>query len=935
MADDKRKRLILIDGHGLAYRMFFAIQAAMSTRAGEPTNATYGFTRTLLSLINGDEAPDYIAVSFDVGETFRDAIFDDYKATREKMPDALEIQIQRIHDVLAAFNIPILEVEGYEADDVLGTVARLAAAQGVETLIVTGDKDLLQLVDENTLVQLPGGRTGEITVYDEAMVREKMGIDPVQIVDYKALVGDTSDNIPGVPGVGDKTATSLLNKWGTLEAIYENLDDVKSTRARNALAEYREQAFMSQRLARIVTDVPVEFDLELCRPHDYDRDEVVQMFRTLEFRSFANEVRGEGAPAAAGGGRGQQLPLFGGSETRAPEEIASDTVTHVVRDEAALDALVEKLEAAEAIAFDTETTSTDQMQAKLVGISLAVEPGEGYYIPIRHVFDDQGQLKVERVIERLRPAMTDPNIAKIGHNIKYDAIMLKRYGLDVYPLSTDTMVGEWLLRPDSAQGKLGLKNLAFFRLGVEMTPISELIGSGRKQLTMDLVSVEEAAPYAAADADMTLRLADPILHELEEQQQIALLREIEMPLVPVLVDMEVAGMLLDVDFLKAMSRELGQILEQRYQEICGIAGHEFNTNSPLQLSEVLFEKLGLPTQGLRKTKAGYYSTAADVLENLRGQDTTGIIAAILEYRELEKLRGTYLDALPQMVNPDTGRLHSSFNQTGTVTGRISSSEPNLQNIPVRSEIGRRVREAFIAAPGHLLLGADYSQVELRVLAHFSGDEALQEAFREGQDIHASTAATVYNIDIGEVTPGQRSFAKSVNFGLLYGMSAFRLARESNLTLPEAEAFVKTYFESFPRVRQYLESTRRQAVEQGYVETLLKRRRYFPALQTEGGGQQAAMQRRAAEREAVNMPIQGTAADIMKLAMINLHHALAERGFNGRMILQVHDELLLEVPEDELAETTEVVCEIMENAYPLDVPLKVDAHSGTNWGELKG
>lgn len=933
MADDQRKRLILIDGHGLAYRMFFAIQAAMSTRAGEPTNATYGFTRTLLSLINGDEAPDYIAVSFDVGETFRDAIFDDYKATREKMPDALEVQIQRIHDVLEAFNIPILEVEGYEADDVLGTVARLAAAQGVETLIVTGDRDLLQLVDEHTLVQLPGGRTGEITVYDEAMVREKMGIDPVQIVDYKALVGDTSDNIPGVPGIGDKTAVNLLNQYGTLEAIYENLDAIKSTRARSALAEYREQAFLSQKLARIVTDVPLDFNLDLCRPDDYDRDEVVAMFRTLEFRSFANEIRGEGSAPA--GGSGQQLPLFGGGETRAPEEIATDTVTHVVRDEAALDALVKKLEAAEAIAFDTETTSTDQMQAKLVGISLAVEPGEGYYIPIRHVFDDQGQLKVERVIERLRPAMTDPNIPKIGHNIKYDAIMLKRYGLEVYPLSTDTMVGEWLLHPGSSQGKLGLKNLAFFRLGVEMTPISSLIGSGRKQLTMDLVSVEEAAPYAAADADMTLRLAEPILRELEEQQQIDLFRKIEMPLVPVLVDMELAGMLLDVDFLKAMSRELGQILEQRYQEICGIAGYEFNTNSPLQLSEVLFEKLGLPTQGLRKTKAGYYSTAADVLENLRSQDTTGIIAAILEYRELEKLRGTYLDALPQMVNPETGRLHSSFNQTGTVTGRISSSEPNLQNIPIRSEIGRRVREAFVAAPGHMLLGADYSQVELRVLAHFSGDEALQEAFHEGQDIHASTAATVYNIDISQVTPAQRSFAKSVNFGLLYGMSAFRLARESNLTLPEAEAFVKTYFESFPRVRQYLEATRRQAIEKGYVETLLKRRRYFPALQTEGGGQQAAMQRRAAEREAVNMPIQGTAADIMKLAMINLHRALAEHGLSGRMILQVHDELLLEVPEEEVAETTAVVCEIMENAYPLDVPLKVDAHSGTNWGELKG
>ncbi|HOA23135.1 MAG TPA: DNA polymerase I [Aggregatilineales bacterium] len=933
MADKKRKRLVLIDGHALAYRMFFAIQASMSTREGEPTNATYGFTRMLLNIINGNDPPDYMAVSFDVGETFRDAMYDAYKATREKMPDALHVQIERIHDVLDAFNIPILEVDGYEADDVLGTLARKAQQAGVETFIVTGDKDLLQLVDDGVFVQLPGGRTGEVTVYDREKVRERMGIEPEQIVDYKALVGDTSDNIPGVPGIGQKTAVQLLNTWGTLENIYEHLDEIKSARTRNALVASREQAFLSQKLARIVTDVPLEFNLESCRTHNYDRDKVVQIFRTLEFRSFLNELRG----GNGGSDSGMQLPLFASAEETQDEQPASiETETHIIRDEAALDSLIARLEQAEAIAFDTETTATDQMSATLVGISLAIEPGVGYYIPVGHrLSEDEGQqLPLDLVIERLRPVMTNPNIRKIAHNIKYDAIVLRRHGLDVYPLSVDTMIGEWLLHPDAAQRKLGLKNLAFFRLGVEMTSISELIGSGRKQITMDFVPVAKAAPYAAADADMTLRLAEPILKELEEQEQLELFEKLEMPLVPVLIDMELKGMLLDVDYLRRMSKELGEVLEQRYQEICAVAGYEFNMNSPQQLSEALFEKLGLPTRGLRKTKSGYYSTAADVLDELRQYDTTGIINAILEYRELEKLRGTYVDALPQLVNPETGRVHTSFNQTGTVTGRLSSSEPNLQNIPVRSEIGRRVREAFIAPPGHVLLGADYSQVELRVLAHVSGDEALREAFQEGQDIHATTAATVYNIDISEVTPAQRSFAKSVNFGLLYGMSAFRLARESELTLPEAEAFVQTYFERFPRVAQYLENTRRQAIEKGYVETLLKRRRYFPALQSSDSSQAAAMARRAAEREAVNMPIQGTAADIMKLAMIKLHRALAEQGMRSQIVLQVHDELLLEVPEEEAEEARELVCEVMENAYPLDVPLKVDAHIGQNWGELK-
>ncbi len=949
MSEQPKKRLVLIDGHGLAYRMFFAIQAEMSTRAGEPTNATYGFTRMLVNLIAGDNPPDYVAVSFDVGTTFRDALFSEYKATRQKMPDSLHVQIKRIHEVLEAFNIPTLEAEGYEADDVLGTVARLAAQQGLETLIVTGDKDLLQLVDEHTRVQLPGARSGEVEIYDVEAVRRRFGFDPPQIVDFKALVGDKSDNIPGVAGIGEKTATELIQTYGTLDNIYAHLHEIKSARVRSALEAGREMAYLSRDLARIVTDVPLTFNLEACRTQDYDRHKVAAIFRELEFRSLLGLIPTEGEEQPHGAEQateGAQLPLFENLPTalEAPRETKSraasvlptapPTHTVVVRDEVTLNEVAARLEAAPAIAFDTETTSTDPMRAELVGLSLAVEPGTGYYIPLGHKVDSGQQLPLALVVERLSPAMTNPAIPKYGHNVKYDAIVLARHGLQVSPLRFDTMIGEWLVHPGTQQGKLGLKALAFFRLGVEMTEIEDLLGVGRKQITMDLVPVERVAPYAAADADMTLRLVGPIARDLAANNLMRLFDEIEMPLVPVLIDMEMAGVLIDTDFLRSMAADLNRLLEEYIREIYAIVGYAFNINSTQQLSEALFHKLQLPTQGLRRTQSGHYSTAADVLEALLEVDTTGVVRAILDYREVEKLRSTYVEALPQMVNPTTGRIHTSFNQTGTVTGRISSSEPNLQNIPIRSDLGRRVREAFIAAPGCKLIGADYSQVELRIMAHISGDEGLRQAFWENQDIHASTAAKVFNIPLEAVTPNQRSFAKAVNFGLMYGMSAFRLARDSGLTLPEAESFIRTYFERFPRVREYIEATKRQALERGYVETLLGRRRYFPALQSTDTSSRAMAERRAAEREAINMPIQGTAADIIKIAMVRLHHALRERGLRGRMILQVHDELLLEVPDEEVEETLVLVREVMENAYPLDVPLRADARVGRSWGELK-
>jgi len=936
MPDAQRPKLVLIDGHALAYKMFYARMPDFSTRSGEPTKATSGFTRTILSLINAPHPPDYLAVSFDTGATFRDALFADYKGTREKMPDDLSLQIDRIQQILRAFNIPLLMIDGYEADDVLGTVARRADSMGLNVEIITGDRDLLQLVTDHVLVQLPGNKPGESQTFDPAGVREKYGVTPSQIVDLKALIGDTSDNIPGVAGIGDKTASKLLQQYGTLDEIYAHLGDIAENRARTALENGRDSAYLSYKLATIITDAPVDFDLEACRIQGYDREPVIRLFQELEFRTMLKQIAGGDAPSAAPPVDGQQLSLFGDSSP-APlpaVKIADISVTHIVQDEKALDDLIGKLEKTAMIAFDTETTGTNQMEAELVGISLSVQEGEAYYIPVGHDPALGPQIPLARVIERLRPALTDPDIPKAGHNIKYDAVMLSRNGLEVAPLSFDTMIGEWLVRPDTSRGKLGLKGQAFIRLGLEMTEIEALIGKGKTQRTMAQVPIEDAARYAAADADVTLRLVGLVKKDLAEAGLNDLFHDIEMPLVPVLAAMEQAGALVDVGFLNNMSAEIAVTLSQLIAKIYEVVGYEFNINSTQQLSQALFERLKLPTQGMRKTSSGHYSTAVDVLDALRAHDTNGVIEALLQYRELEKLRSTYLDALPAMVNPRTGRIHTSFNQTGAITGRISSSDPNVQNIPIRTEIGRRVRDAFIAAPGHRLIVADYSQIELRILAHVSNDDALRQAFLEDQDVHATTAAAVYGVPLEAVTREQRRFAKAVNFGLMYGMSAYGLADRSELTLAEAENFVKAYFERFPQVKQYLERSKQQARDVGYVETLLKRRRHFPALQSKDATADAERKRRDAEREAVNTPIQGTAADIIKIAMINLHRTLQERGLRARMILQVHDELIVEAPENEAEQAAGMVKDIMESAYPLSVPLRVDAHIAQNWGEAK-
>ncbi|HVO68666.1 MAG TPA: DNA polymerase I [Aggregatilineaceae bacterium] len=933
-----RPTLVLIDGHALAYRQFFALQSAQfTTKSGEPTNATYGVARTLLDILDGK--PDYLAFTFDQGMSGREELYPEYKGHRERMPDDLRIQMNRIRELVTDFNIPILELNGYEADDVIGSVTPQAETQQVDVRIITGDRDLLQLITEHTTVQLPG-RRGEKEFFDLARFREEYGLEPPQLVDLKGLQGDTSDNIPGVKGIGEKTATKLILTYGSVAGVYEHLDEIKGS-LHDKLAGGRDAAFLSCELARIRQNVPVTLDLKACVAHDYDRSKVEKLFRTLEFRSLIDRLPGKTAPEA-----GQQLSMFEMADQVAqPEAVVP---FEVVDDQAKLATLVKRLESADGIAFDVESTSVDDMRARLVGIALAVEADKGYYIPVGHVAPNAptsrsaanqpdllaghtpAQIPLGEVMDALRPALTDSEIPKYAHNGSYDLVVMRRHGIDVTPIAFDTMIAEWLTDPSSRN--LGLKDLVWVRTGVRMTKIEDLIGSGAKQITMDRVPVELAAPYAAADAAMTFRLVGLLRPELEELRLQKLFNEIEMPLLPVIADMEMAGVLLDVPYLHELSADLNKRLAVLQKEIYAQSGYgEFNLNSPKQLNDVLFGKLKLPTEGLRKTTHGF-STDSVTLEALKGYHP--IVGLILNWRELDKLRSTYVDALPKLVNPETRRVHTNFNQTGTVTGRLSSSDPNLQNIPVRTEEGRRVRRAFIAPEGHKLLSVDYSQVELRILAHLSQDPALLQAFRDGEDIHRATAAAVFHVPLDQVTYEQRSFAKAVNFGLMYGMGPYRLARDSNLTLAEAEDFIAHYFQQFPGVRAYLDRSKQQAREQGYLETLLGRRRYFRALKPGEGDQVSFQARQAAEREAVNMPVQGTAADIIKIAMINLSHALKEGGYRSLLILQVHDELVLEAPDRELDRVAPLVIEVMESAFTLDAPLVADASVGTNWMEME-
>ena len=931
--------LYLLDGHALAYRTYYALTRGGTgaerwiTQDGEPTAGTYGFVSVLLRILE-QERPDYLIVVFDAGKTFRDEIFPDYKGTREKMPDDLVPQIERIRQLVGAFNIPCLEVEGFEADDVLGSLAKKAASQGYGVKIITGDRDLLQLVDDLIIVSLPGRSLSDSKDFFVEDVKEQMGVRPEQVVDFKALVGDKSDNIPGVTGIGEKTAASLLEKYGSLENIFKNLEEL-STGVRKKLEEGRESALLSQKLAQIVTNLDIELDIDSAQTNRIDPEQVEPLFRDLQFRSLFNRLKGLTNEFVAVADKrlvGNQLSLF--EEGRDSEVEVSVTGTsnkghievRIVNTPQALNTLVSRLQEASQVSLDTETTSTDQMQAGLVGISLAVEDGEAYYIPVGHKTGDASQLPLELVLDALRDPLTDEGINKIGHNIKYDYVVLSRHGLKVTPLSFDTMIAEWLINP--ASRNLGLKNLAWIRLGQQMTDIEELIGKGKKQRSMAEVDIGTAAVYAADDAEVLLKLMPQLQAELGNAGAIELFHEIEMPLVSVLAEMERAGITVDTEFLAQMSEELSDRMQAIEKKIFDAVGIPFNLNSPQQLSKALFDRLGLaPPDRRQRTASGYYSTSADVLESLKGSHKA--VDWILEYRELSKLKSTYVDALPLQVNPETHRIHTSYNQTGSVTGRIASSEPNLQNIPIRTEIGRQVRRAFVPKPGQLLLSVDYSQVELRIVAHMADDESMIEAFLAEQDIHAATAAAIFGVPIDQVSSAQRSHAKAINFGLIYGMSAFGLTRYTDLTLAEAEEFVKAYFEQFPGVKSYLDNMRRKAAEDGFVETLLGRRRYFPGLKHQTNHNI----RQREEREAINAPIQGTAADIMKVAMLRVPVKLKEAGLSAKMLLQVHDELVLECPQEELQETVQVVSRVMQSAYTLKVPLRTEARKGPNWYEM--
>ncbi len=981
--DPNAPTLALLDGHALFHRSFHAFPEEMSTQAGEPTNAVYGFTRMLLDILRFVR-PEYLIVTFDrPTPTFRHLNYGPYKAHRPSLPDSMRAQFPRVREVVRAFSIPIYEIDGFEADDVLGTLARQAEAQRAKVVIATGDLDTLQLVDDWVRVTFARSpQRGSFDYFDVAGVEARYGFAPPRLVDYKSLVGDKSDNIPGVPGIGEKTATKLIQDYGTLEAILEHLDAL-TPRVRAALTEHEAQARQSKYLATIVTDVPLTLDLEGARALRYEPDRVLQLFRELEFSSLVDRLPRRAAdatasaptaaphaprpasvamaPAAPGGGADPaltpastepaQLSLFEESALQALAEEGDATLTSgpltltmprplahlttpttgtstlVIDTPEGLDLMARALANAEVFAFDLETDSTNELHAQIVGLSFAVSEGEAFYVPAGHQPDATGaapgrQLPLQEILDRLRPVLNDPQVGKVGHNAKFDMMVLARHGVWVAGLRCDTMVGAYLLNP--GRRGLGLKDQAFETLGVIMTPITDLIGTGKQQITMARTPIRAAADYAGADADITLRLMRVIEPKLAALNLDKLFHEVEVPLVPVLTQMELTGILVDPEFLQRMGAELDEQIGALEKEVYTAVGHEFNLNSTKQLAEVLFTDLKLPHA--RKTKTGY-SVDAETLDGLRGLHPA--VDTLLEYRQLSKLKSTYVDGLLELIDPEDHRVHTSFNQTIASTGRLSSSNPNLQNIPVRTEVGRRIRRAFLADPGAYLLTADYSQVELRILAHITHEPALVAAFENDEDIHAATAAQLFHVPLEEVAPDQRRLAKTVNFAVLYGQSPFGLARVTGMSNSAAVEFIRNYEQTFPLVREYTQQTLYQARTQGFVQTLLGRRRYLP----DPAGQPVAL-RQASEREAINMPIQGTNADMIKIAMIHLQEQLTDLKLGAKLILQVHDELALEVPDDEVALVASLVRGAMVGAVELSVPVKVEMKLGRNWYEVQ-
>lgn len=880
------KRLYLIDGNSFCYRAYYAIRS-LSNSKGQPTNATYGFV-TMLNKIIKDNQPDMLAVAFDLkGPTFRHKKFEEYKIHRKPMPDDLASQIPYIKELVRAYNIPIYEFEGYEADDVLATLAKKAEGQDIETYIVTGDKDALQLVNSHIKVYNPNK---DNLVYDIEKVKETFGVGPERMIDLMALIGDATDNIPGVSGIGEKTAIELIGQFGSLEGLLANIEDIKSEARKRMLKENEKLAILSKELAILDTNVPIKTDFKdmLLKPPDADR--LFELFKELEFKSLLKDVAPKGSLKSS---------------------------YALIDDEKGFKRLVGELKDLKEFAFDSETTNEDPMLAKLVGISFSWEAGEAYYVPVN-------RLDIELVLKTLKPIFEDGKIKKIGQNIKYEYVILANYGIRLKGIAFDTMVASYLLNPSKLNHNL--EDISIDYLNHKMsTSIEELIGKGKHAITMDEVSVEKVCRYCCEDSDVTLRLKKILEKELSKKDLEGLFYDVEIPLIEVLAVMEMNGVAIDKGYLTDLSGEMDKKLSKLTRRIYEQAGEEFNINSPKQLSVILFEKLKLPV--IRRTKTGF-STDEEVLRKLA--ITHPLPKGLLEYRELSKLKSTYVDALPNLINHSTKKVHTSFNQTVTQTGRLSSSKPNLQNIPIKTEEGKKIRKAFVPSGGDkVLLSADYSQIELRILAHLSGDEHLIKAFKDSLDIHAFTASLVFGVKESNVTSEMRNMAKTVNFGIIYGMSPYGLSQGLRIDVDKAKDFIDSYFERYPGVRTYLENLIEEARTNGYVTTILGRRRYIPDIHS-----QDMRIRQFAERTAINTPIQGSAADIIKVAMIKIYEELNEKELNSKMILQVHDELVFDVPKKEEERVCKIIKEGMENVIKLKVPIEAHIESGSNWLDLE-
>jgi len=905
-------KLFIIDGMAIAYRAHFAlIRNPLVTSDGRHISAAYGFLNALLKIVR-DESPDYLAVAFDSKEkTFRHKKYPDYKATREKMPFEMRPQIQWIKDILAAMNIPMIEIPGFEADDIIGTLARRAESEKIDTYMVSGDKDFMQLVNDHIFLYAPATGKRPLTIYDSEGVKEKWGVPPESIIDLLGLMGDSSDNIPGVKGVGEKTAVKYLKTYGSLEATLAAAPDMSNEKQRDRLLEEADMARLSRELATIDVNVPMKLEWrDMQADSDFDRETLLIKLKELELYKFVRDLgleeeaeserKGEAETRSKGDGEKERW----GEEEKNQEYVCCDTVEKV-KD------LAVKLQKQDVFAFDTETDGIDPVTAPLVGLSFAFKPWEAYYIPY-----------TQEHLEILKAVLADENIKKVGQHIKFDMIVLQQHGAIVAGKLFDTMLAAYLLNPDNNTYKLDLLSDRY--LHYHMQPITELIGQKKsQQIPMSEVDLDKITFYAAEDADITFQLYGVFTKKLEEASLSDVFNNIEMPLVPVLLDMEIDGVYLDTKFLKIMSGDIGQKMTRAMEDIYDLAGGVFNINSPKQLGQILFEKLALPA--VKKTKTGY-STDVTVLEKLKNKHP--LPEKILEFRMLTKLRSTYVDAMPALINPKTHRVHGSFNQTVAATGRLSSSNPNFQNIPIRTEMGREIRKAFCTQEkDHFILAADYSQVELRIMAHLSEDPNLVAAFKEDADIHTHTAATVFNIKQEDVTSDMRRTAKVINFGIMYGAGAHRISQELNIPHGEAGAIIKAYFERYTGVKEYIDQTIAECKERGYVETSYGRKRPILDINSENGNLQ-----QAAKRAAINMPVQGTAADIIKIAMIRMRDWMKKEKLKSKMILQVHDELVFEVHPDELELLKKQVPAIMESAAELIVPLKVDVGVGKNWFE---